>query len=348
MFKGKEDLNIPTSMSNLKAKFGESRVLDEYPSTSKAVGKSQKGLTSGDFKYNTNSTDFWKVLLNTEIYANLRFSRTSLFPLFSQPPWEWKATNSEFISFNDSAFAKLLDMLSFKIIRRSPQLTDLLLKLLASLSSELPEEDSGVTDASKMEIKSYFKKIHPEGELQQQQEEDSKTDNTEDSKDKIKQHPKLYSKMFPYFVTLIEVLTHKCGTNEGLENMSKLIFNMCQCSHYSNVVLSYYLRSAIMGLAEQVQNEIKALLDELLVYHNTVKFNTTFEYEQKLSCLSLFNGLMQDRFTAQPIVISSPSDPKPACELQLSAIKYLLSPLSAQLYFLRTLKIFIQVYLHSS
>uniref|UniRef100_A0A1A9ZLS0 HECT-type E3 ubiquitin transferase n=1 Tax=Glossina pallidipes TaxID=7398 RepID=A0A1A9ZLS0_GLOPL len=343
LFKGKEDLNIPTSMSNLKAKFGESRVLDEYPSTSKAVGKSQKGLTSGDFKYNTNSTDFWKVLLNTEIYANLRFSRTSLFPLFSQPPWEWKATNSEFISFNDSAFAKLLDMLSFKIIRRSPQLTDLLLKLLASLSSELPEEDSGVTDASKMEIKSYFKKIHPEGELQQQQEEDSKTDNTEDSKDKIKQHPKLYSKMFPYFVTLIEVLTHKCGTNEGLENMSKLIFNMCQCSHYSNVVLSYYLRSAIMGLAEQVQNEIKALLDELLVYHNTVKFNTTFEYEQKLSCLSLFNGLMQDRFTAQPIVISSPSDPKPACELQLSAIKYLLSPLSAQLYFLRTLKIFIQI-----
>lgn len=52
---------------------------------------------------------------------------------------------------------------------------------------------------------------------------------------------------------------------------------------------------------------------------------------------------MQDRFTSESVIISAPKNAKPTCELQLPSMKKLMSNTSAQPYFLRTLKIFMQV-----
>jgi len=59
--------------------------------------------------------------------------------------------------------------------------------------------------------------------------------------------------------------------------------------------------------------------------------------------LAVHEGIMQDRFTAEHVIISAPKNAKPTCELQLPSMKKLMSNSSAQPYFLRTLKIFMQV-----
>lgn len=281
------------------------------------------------------------------------------FPSFNQTPWEWKsgaATDTQ--AFSDMPFTKLLDMLSYKLIRRSPQLTDLLLKLLAHLSPQLPEEDPRKSN----EVMTKQAATSPTSTTKNVSEQTSTTTTMTTGSSGSASNNKIatpfYSHIFSHFKILIEVLTHKCGTNEGLENIARIIQNICQCSYASNVILSQYLRHAILGLAGAVQKEIKFLLEELQTFTkenlaDIASRSTTMNTIQgEQGAGGMGSSFISNQRTMQtdesPPTLKTPGGSSQTTNnghlpSQITAIKLLMSSSSAQVYFLRTLKIFLSV-----
>jgi len=385
--------------------------LDEAPSTSKAAAAkaaatakvSTGSLSQHSVPYQTNAKNFWDVVLNIDRQTKVRLANVAQFPLTSQPAWEWQTNTADFLSFSESPFGQLLEMLPYKVICRSPHLTDMLVKLLASLSTELPKEEEQLPLSDQMPT------LIPIGQAAAAaaaaSAENSQTNaaeigdglaaNSEEQATPASGNPasgdsnvgakrtqlptlsvalpvapskprrKIYSKNFSQLQLVIEVLTHQCGTTEGLDNVAKLIVNLTQCSQASNAIFIQYLTAAILGLAEEVRQAIQMLLNEIRMYniHHGVAGSVTSQaastsgaagatagsYVPTVSGASLLpnlavhEGIMQDRFTAEHVIISAPKNAKPTCELQLPSMKKLMSNSSAQPYFLRTLKIFMQV-----
>ncbi|XP_039153200.1 E3 ubiquitin-protein ligase HUWE1 isoform X2 [Drosophila simulans] len=398
--------------------------LDEAPSTSKAAAAkaaaTAKVSTAGSqnkhsVPYQTNAKNFWDVVLNIDQQTQVRLANVAQFPLTSQPAWEWQANTADFLSFSDSPFGQLLEMLPYKVICRSPHLTDMLVKLLASLSTELPKEEELLPLSDQMPPLVPISQVAraaaaaapppPPPPPQQQPAEntqptatateigDGLAANIEEQAAPASGNPasgdsnagakrtqmptlsvalpvapskprrKIYSKNFSQLQLVIEVLTHQCGTTEGLDNVAKLIVNLTQCSQASTAIFIQYLTAAILGLAEEVRQAIQMLLNEIRMYniHQGVASTTsqaastsgaavatpsyvpTVSGASLLPNLAVHEGIMQDRFTAEHVIISAPKNAKPTCELQLPSMKKLMSNSSAQPYFLRTLKIFMQV-----
>lgn len=353
---------------------------EDIPSTSKAAvaaaaaatttsaTKTNQDLTTSNLnkiEYNTNGNDFWTVLWHLDSTSHLRINHMKLFPTFNQTPWEWKSSNSDSQSFGDMPFTKLLDMLSYKLIRRSPQLTDLLLKLLAHLSPQLPEEDprksndliksttnssTGNTMATNLTGQNNANQNNGKTTIKNTNEQTTTTPSCNSNKIETP----FYSQIFSHFKILIEVLTHKCGTSEGLENIARIIQNICQCSYASNVILSQYLRHAILGLAEAVQKEIQYLLEELEIFskENSIR-NLNTGSKSSINIIptegaaspSHITGLRTMQTEESPILAPSGSNQGLNSNLssQITAIKLLMASSSAQVYFLRTLKIFLSV-----
>ncbi|XP_017050710.2 LOW QUALITY PROTEIN: E3 ubiquitin-protein ligase HUWE1 [Drosophila ficusphila] len=387
--------------------------LDEAPSTSKAAAAkaaatakvSPGGQNLPTVPYQTNAKNFWDVVLNIDRQTQVRLANVAQFPLTSQPAWEWQANTADFLSFTDSPFGQLLEMLPYKVICRSPHLTDMLVKLLASLSTELPKEEeqlpltdqmptlipigqaaaAAAASAAASDSNSQPNATEIGDGLAANSEEQAAPgsgnpasgDGNAAAPPKRTQLPtlsvalpvapskprrKIYAKNFSQLQLVIEVLTHQCGTTEGLDNVAKLIVNLTQCSQASNAIFIQYLTAAILGLAEEVRQAIQMLLNEIRMYniHNAAPVSSqaastssgaaaaapstsTVSGASLLPNLAVHEGIMQDRFTAEHVIISAPKNAKPTCELQLPSMKKLMSSSSAQPYFLRTLKIFMQV-----
>lgn len=312
-------------------------------------------------EYKTNSHDFWTVLWHLDSNSALRMDHMKLFPTFNQTPWEWKYSNPENQSFSDVPFAKLLDMLSYKLIRRSPQLTDLLLKLLAHLSPSLPNEDprktndvvkqTPITTTAPTTSASGTNSSGHQGGHQREEQNNSSTVNVKVNKISNESAPgnninsskietPFYSQIFSHFKILIEVLTHKCGTSEGLESIARIIQYICQCSYASNVVLSQYLRHAILGLAEAVEKEIQYLLHEFEIYkQENADKGTKMSTKSTASSTQIEGGIPGSSHTS----VLKPTQANTNLSSQTTAIKMLMASSSAQVYFLRTLKIFLSV-----
>lgn len=415
--------------------------LDESPSTSKAAaakaaataGSSSSKVPpshtssaggSGSIPYQTNAKNFWDVVMNIDRQTEVRLAHVTDFPLTSQPAWEWQPNNTEFLSFSDSPFGQLLEMLPYKVICRSPHLTDMLVKLLASLSTELPKEEEQLPFMDQMPtlipigqatgappsggavgaLSAAAAAVAAANAASGSESGDSPTaasggpngpaGGNPGSGDSVsatapptkppqlptlsvalpvapmKSRRKIYAKNFSQLQLVIEVLTHQCGTTEGLDNVAKLIVNLTQCSQASNAIFIQYLTAAILGLAEEVRQAIQTLLEEIRAYNSNVQGGAASTSKAAaaasavsgsassapsgsssgastgaslLTNLTVHEGIMQDRFTAEHVVISAPKNAKPTCELQLPSMKKLMSNSSAQPYFLRTLKIFMQV-----
>ncbi|XP_017074382.1 E3 ubiquitin-protein ligase HUWE1 isoform X3 [Drosophila eugracilis] len=382
--------------------------LDEAPSTSKAAAAkaaatakvSSGSLNQQSVPYQTNAKNFWDVVLNIDQQTQVRLANVAQFPLISQPAWEWQTNTADFLSFSDSPFGQLLEMLPYKVICRSPHLTDMLVKLLASLSTELPKEEEQLPLSDQMptlipigQAAGAAAASAENTQVNASEIGDSLTANIEEQATPASGNPasgdsnvgakrtqlptlsvalpvapskprrKIYSKNFSQLQLVIEVLTHQCGTTEGLDNVAKLIVNLTQCSQASNAIFIQYLTAAILGLAEEVRQAIQMLLNEIRMYNihhgvarttsqaastsgaagATVGYVPTVSGASLLPNLAVHEGIMQDRFTAEHVIISAPKNAKPTCELQLPSMKKLMSNSSAQPYFLRTLKIFMQV-----
>lgn len=162
----------------------------------------------------------------------------------------------------------------------------------------------------------------------------------------------------------IEVLTSKSCSEEGLEDATSLLLNLSQCSNVTRTFILNLLIDGAKYLAGVVQSQINDLIYDLRQLNQRnrsesglspsnsqqmpiVQENANNDLQQpstsKSSSTTGTKGILQDRFTKETVVITSTSKQKARCELQLPSMVPLISKTASQSFFLRILKVVIQI-----
>lgn len=179
----------------------------------------------------------------------------------------------------------------------------------------------------------------------------------------------------------IEVLTLKSCSEEGLEDATTLLLNLSQCSNATRTFILKLLIDGAKYLSNVVQKQIYDLITDLrrLNKKNQTDINLSSGSQQGQSMAVLFDnvnnsggnslssnsqenlvnyqstssgyssnpssnkGVLQDRFTKETVVITATGKQKPRCELQLPSMVPLVSKTASQSFFLRILKVIVQI-----
>ncbi|XP_059618382.1 E3 ubiquitin-protein ligase HUWE1 [Phlebotomus argentipes] len=137
--------------------------------------------------------------------------------------------------------------------------------------------------------------------------------------------------------TIVDVLSHKSCSEEGLDDVATLLSNLSQCSGAMRESIVQLLVEAVGELAQRLEEQIRRLIEELL---ETDLYPTSGDPSPDEPSR---RGTLQDRFTREMVVVSSEGRPRPAGDLQLPSMAPLVVKASNQTFFLRTLKIIFQV-----
>lgn len=92
-----------------------------------------------------------------------------------------------------------------------------------------------------------------------------------------------------------------------------------------------------MRIGEVVREQIQCMLDELRVL-NKVQVRVPDEPSTSSS-----KGVLSNRFTKESVVITASTKVKTACDLQLPSMAPLTSKTSSQVFFLRVLRVIVQI-----
>ncbi|KAA0200696.1 hypothetical protein HAZT_HAZT004138 [Hyalella azteca] len=283
--------------------------------TVKTPGASGKGETVDDATASKSgpkapySTDFWELLVKLDT-INVCKKGKGLARSHSTTGGSACGTedDNEPLSLEQSPLGLLLEQLAHPVIRRSALLTDKLLRLLALVSAGLvPLPSSSLQNKQK----------YPQENMDALQ--------------------RLFS------LAIQQVLTSKSCSEEGLEDATCILVNLSQCSPSSrSLVLRLLLQGASM-LGRTVAVHINALLEDLRA-HVASALPASLEHHQDTSS----RGTLRDRFTQEEVVIVGQSGsrskaPSAGSELQLASMPALTSKTSSQAFFLRTLKVIVQL-----
>ena len=210
------------------------------------------------------------------------------------------------LSFDQSAFGHLLIQLSSPVIRGSVGLTDKLLRLLSVISSGMPELMKAESLRSSKSISKNFESVSaPETALN----------------------------------LAVNVLTYKSCSEEGLEDVTNLLLNLSNCSIEMSLTILNLLLEGALRIGDIVQTQIQHMLGELKNVH-TVQ-NRRSQEDQSPSTSA--KGVLHDRFTNETVIITSSSKVKTSCDLQLPSMIPLTSKSSSQIFFLRVLRVIVQI-----
>lgn len=139
---------------------------------------------------------------------------------------------------------------------------------------------------------------------------------------------------------IVNVLTSNGCTENGLEQATNLLIRMSNCPDPTRVTSLRLLISGAQDVASLVKVHIEALLQELKDANARAKSDADLEFELKENNRK---GQIQDRFTKKHVVITAPSKVKGGFDIQLPAMQPLISKTSSQSFFLRILKVIIQL-----
>lgn len=351
----KTDLSIFPS-SNAKA----------GPSSSTTQGAPSTSGTVALQLSKRKSTDFWDILMHLESTAQQRKYNPANCPKMNEQQREM--VDPESTSFSESPFGQLVSMLSFSIVKKSSQLTDKLLKLLSFISVGLPENkdsastenattnsSTGTADSSRQTVDSNAPK---QSETSTQQSEIQTAENDDEVDESILPESETHLRL------AIDVLTSKSCSEEGLEDATLLLLNLSQCSNRTRTLIIELLISGATFLAKIVKQQIRDLMNDLQLLNRTNKVHAVAqtllsssiqepEHEHhsakspprkgSAGASPAGKGILQDRFTKETVVITAPNKQKTTCELQLPSMVPLISKTSSQSFFLRTLKVIIQI-----
>ncbi|XP_066587993.1 E3 ubiquitin-protein ligase HUWE1 isoform X2 [Prorops nasuta] len=254
--------------------------------------------------------DFWDMLLKLDSCASKKgksVARThSNLNLGSEP-------ESCMTSFEASAFGQLISMLNWSVIKRSNQLTDKLLRLLSLISIGLTEVNSYRRPESVKNKKSELSKEQsvaaPEGHLR----------------------------------LAVQVLTSKSCSEEGLEDATALLLNLSHCPDPTRQLILKLLLEGAMELANMVCEHINDLMMELKVLNRELNRRNSIDEQPSTSSGGSVRGILVDRFTNDSVVVTAPSKIKAGTDLQLPSMAALVSKTSSQAFFLRILKVIVQI-----
>jgi E3 ubiquitin-protein ligase HUWE1 len=232
-------------------------------------------------------------------------------------------------------------------------LTDRLLRLLALISLALPTTESQTQQSQTLPSQPSIAVT----------ESTNESTNNETTRDNMNSEPKplvsvsgndssqaINEKIIASEEQLklaVDVLTSKSCSEEGLEDATALLLRLSRsCSTTRNVVLRLLLNGA-RELGCVVCQHIRSLVDELKALNAknqevlTNDINGDGQSPEKMG-----KGLIQDRFTNTTVVITAPTNVKhniAAREVQLPSMSALTAKASSQSFFLRVLKVIIQL-----
>ncbi|XP_043484818.1 E3 ubiquitin-protein ligase HUWE1 isoform X4 [Leptopilina heterotoma] len=253
--------------------------------------------------------DFWDMLLRLDSCASKKgksVARTHSSSNLGSEPEQGITT------FEASAFGQLISMLHWSVIRRSSQLTDKLLRLLSLISIGLTE-------------------VNP-----YRRQDNTKAKKVEPSKEQCVAAPEGHIKL------AVQVLTSKSCSEEGLEDATALLLNLSHCPDPTRQLILKLLLEGAMELANMVCEHINELMIELKVLNREINRRNSLD-EQPSTSGGGQRGLLLDRFTNDNVVITAPSKIKAGSDLQLPSMGALISKTSSQAFFLRILKVIVQI-----
>jgi len=209
-----------------------------------------------------------------------------------------------------SAFGQLLSMLASPVIKRSSLLTDKLLRLLSLISLGQPDVLKRLDDSSRVEENSdgglLVDKAIKEEQIQ----------------------------------LAVEVLTSKACSEEGLEDVTALLLNLSYGGTQTRESILHLLLAGARQLGNVVSAHVSDLLNELAQLKSSGGLATMGKDDEDEG---KHKGVMADRFTKESVVLTAPAKPKGGGELQLSSMTALTNKTSSQSFFLRVLKVIIQL-----
>ncbi|KAG6803233.1 E3 ubiquitin-protein ligase HUWE1 isoform X1 [Apis mellifera caucasica] len=256
----------------------------------------------------SDQPDFWDMLLKLDSCASKKGKSVARSHSNSNLGND---TEHNITTFESSAFGQLISMLNWSVIKRSSQLTDKVLKLLSLISIGLTE-------------------VNP-----YRRQEGNKNKRTDVNKEQSIAAPEEHLKL------AVQVLTSKSCSEEGLEDATALLLNLSHCPDPTRQLILKLLLEGAMELANVVCEHIKDLLMELKVLNRELRRNSI--EEQPSTSTGGSRWVLLDRFTNESVVITAPSKVKAGSDLQLPSMAALVSKTSSQAFFLRILKVIVQI-----
>lgn len=262
-----------------------------------------------------------------------------------------------------SPMSNIISLLSHPVIRRSSMLTDRLLRLLALISLAFPTSESSATGNN---LQQAFQPLNflrndtsvPEdqnissNDAQANKDNETKKENEtakqiNEKKDTNAQPEKKSIASEEQLKLAVDVLTSKSCSEEGLEDATALLLRLSRsCSATRAVVLRLLLNGA-RQLGQVVCQHINSLVEELKTLNSKNKdLESSNDSQKSESPEKPTKGMLQDRFTNTTVVITAPSQLKhnvASREVQLPSMSALTSKASSQSFFLRVLKVIIQL-----
>jgi len=298
--------------------------------------------------------DFWDVLVRLDSLSTTKKGKSvvkSIGHSQSSSSTETPTDDTSISSKEATPLKAVISLLSHPVVRRSAPLTDRLLRLLSLISLALPSHalmarmtptggptttstatqtpPHGASATDRQQREDRFR----QGAEQQPTKEDLASVTVTDSKPLVGEEQ---------IGLAVEVLTSKSCSEEGLEDVNSLLLRLSQsCPKTRDVVLKLLLAGA-RQLGNTVKGNIDSLYDELI----SLSSSTKDDKGPMDDTLGQTKGVVQDRFTKQKVVITAPTNFRPSVsskEVQLPSMATLTSKTSSQSFFLRILKVIIQL-----
>jgi hypothetical protein len=319
----------------------------------------------------TIESDFWDILVRLDGASGSRKGKGA-----AKTGVKAVVENSLISSSSDfgrSPLGRLIEMLSHPVVRRSQTLTDHLLKLLSTLSRNLPEintssvqKKQNVTPGAdqQSEVQEQNQPAETQTREQQSGQGDRRTTETQSNaatttgestgtsekieplKD-ISQFSRTALRIDPSLMSLVvDVLTMGLCSEEGLEDATTLLLQLSrQGAENRETGLDLMLRGT-KELGLRVCQQVNCLLSQLSKYRkeNPHKFKQVEETEGSGSSII---SVAEQRRTMQDAALASISrsskSTKKHMDLHLPAMSELTCKASTQKIFLRTLKVVLQL-----
>ncbi|XP_043493606.1 E3 ubiquitin-protein ligase HUWE1 [Polistes fuscatus] len=254
--------------------------------------------------------DFWDMLLKLDSCASKKGKSVARTHSNSNLGMDLEHTMT---TFEASPFGQLISMLNWSVIKRSSQLTDKLLRLLSLISIGLTE------------VNLY------------RRQEGNKNKKTELNKEQSVAAPEGHLRL------AVQVLTSKSCSEEGLEDATALLLNLSHCPDPTRQLILNLLLEGAMELANMVCEHINDLMTELKVLNRELSRRNSIEEQPSTSSGGGGRGILLDRFTNENVIVTAPSKVKAGSDLQLPSMAALVSKTSSQAFFLRILKVIVQI-----
>ncbi|CAG2230370.1 E3 ubiquitin-protein ligase UPL2,E3 ubiquitin-protein ligase NEDD4-like,Probable E3 ubiquitin-protein ligase TOM1,E3 ubiquitin-protein ligase pub1,E3 ubiquitin-protein ligase Su(dx),Probable E3 ubiquitin-protein ligase hulA,E3 ubiquitin-protein ligase pub3,E3 ubiquitin-protein ligase TOM1-like,E3 ubiquitin-protein ligase NEDD4,NEDD4-like E3 ubiquitin-protein ligase WWP2,E3 ubiquitin-protein ligase UPL1,E3 ubiquitin-protein ligase ptr1,E3 ubiquitin-protein ligase Itchy,E3 ubiquitin-protein ligase HUWE1,E3 u len=314
-------------------------------------------------KKNEPETDLWDLLVKLDSISGSKKGK-GMQRIHSIPLTEG---DTQFHSYESSPLGALMCMLNHPVIKRSQLLTDRLLRLLGLVSNgladssgaqsqssttiaEMPQggaqaqiSTTALTGASTVTTSTATRATASMGtntatdQIKEKEEESEKKD-----EEKLEEQSAILENQLQLAV---KVLTSKSCSEEGLEDATNLLVQLSWANSSTREAVLGLLLDGARELGFTVCAHIRTLIEELK------KLNVKSRYEDDEDSRDMdttqstsTKGFIADRYNpGQNLLVSASKKVKVGRELQLPSMTALTSKTSSQQFFLRILKVIIQL-----